>query len=351
MSGNFMFYDFNQKSVIPLAPYLLPALCLLASLSQANTLNSMTENLRLSLDVSSRTVSYEQSDLQKDQQGKQVGYTHVIGMDLHKVFSDNQGDVGTLVLQTYLTKLDNQVQRPGFFEDENDSKLVYRIMTFNYTRHSQWRPNIKLGHLELPYGLEHSLNTNGTLKGYQQGPNLGIKADWGMSLNKQHQNLEYEVSATTGGNQEIKRQDGSYVYSARIGTPRSGNQVIGASIYESSLANNKRRRFALDAQYYWGLFAVYGQFDTGEDNQQDVHKAIIDLNWRDTQEITTVYLQSFYLMKEVQSENQKKHTYTLGVQLDYRQQWDISAQYQWDQQVFTGESKNPLLSAQLRYRF
>jgi len=316
---------------------------MLAPLSQANPFYQLQDNLRFSVDVSSRSVDYQDKN--------QVGYTHVAGMDLHKVFTNQNGDIGTLVLQTYLTKLDNQLQHPGFFDDENDTQLVYRIFTFNFTKTQPWQPNIRLGHLEIPYGLEHTISTNGTLKGYGTGPNLGIKADWGVSLNKQHQQFEYEVSSTTGGGQSLQPDDSSYVYSARMGSPRHLNQVFGISAYQSRLANNTRQRLALDVQHYWGLFAVYGQLERGENNDQPINQAIAEINWRDTRELTTVYMQSFYTRKDTETGQQNKLTYTLGAQLDYRQQWDISGQYQWDQQAFDEQQETQLLSVQLRYRF
>ena len=309
----------------------------------ASSLDEFQDNLRFSIDVSARSVDYHDKD--------QVGYTHIVGIDLHKVFTNQNGDVGTLILQAYLTKLDNQIQHPSFFENENDSQLVYRIFTFNFTQTQAWQPNVKLGHLEIPYGLEHSINTNGTLRDYQQGSNLGIKADWGVSLNKQHPLFEYEMSSTTGGGQSVQTNQGSYVYAARIASPRHFNQVMGLSIYESKLASNTRRRIGLDTQHYWGLFALYGQLDGGEDNGQSVNRAFMEFNWRDARELTTVYLQSFYTLKDTDSAQQDKLTFALGAQLDYRQQWDISGQFKWDHDSFNEQQKAERLSIQLRYRF
>ena len=35
-----------------------------------------------------------------------------VGLDIHKVFSDEQGDIGTLLLQPYVVRRDNQFARP-----------------------------------------------------------------------------------------------------------------------------------------------------------------------------------------------------------------------------------------------
>ena len=43
------------------------------------------------------------------------------------------------------------------------------------------RFNIKMGHFEMPYGIEHTINSNGTLR--QFSTNLGTKVDWGVTFN------------------------------------------------------------------------------------------------------------------------------------------------------------------------
>ncbi len=312
-------------------------------ISPVMALQNMYQNLRTSVDVSSRVVDYQSQN--------QTGSSHIVGIDLHKVFSHKNGDVGTLILQAYMTKLDNQVQHPGFFKDKDDEQLVYRIVSFNLTPRGKTLPNLKLGHIELPYGLEHTINTNGTLYGFQQGSILGIKADWGMSLNKQMQWFEYEVSTTSGGGQDISSDKGNHVYAARVGSLRNNNQVIGVSVYKSSLQDITRRRVGLDLQHYWGLYGLLGQIDVGKDNGGDVRHLMMELNWRGPAEMTRAYLQAFHQSKNIATHKETRQGYALGLQLDLIKEWDLSAQYQWDKHVFSAQSKQQVLSAQIRYRF
>jgi len=311
--------------------------------SPAMAMENIQQNLRASIDVSSRVVDYQSQD--------QTGSSHIVGMDLHKVFSNENGDVGTLILQAYMTKLDNQVQHPGFFKDKDDEQLVYRIFSFNLTPRGKTLPNIKLGHIELPYGLEHTINTNGTLYGFQQGAALGLKADWGMSLNKQLQGFEYEISATSGTGQELTINTDTHIYAARIGSHRDNNQVMGLSVSESSLELITRRRVALDIQHYWGLYGLLGQLDWGDDNRENIRRVMMELNWRGPREITRAYLQTFHITKSITTQNETRQGYALGLQLDFVRKWDLSAQYKGDAQVFNGQSKQKILSAQIRYRF
>ncbi len=226
---------------------LIGALMLSTSaMSQAQQGYEYSNNLRLSLDLSSRVVDFDVAD--------EVGKVNVVGIDLHKVFTSPSGDIGTLVLQGYMTSLDNQIKHPPFFADENDSRLVYRIFNFNYTALGARLPNLRVGHFEIPYGLEHTINTNGTLRDYTHGPNLGVKADWGFSLNKELPAFEYEVSVTSGGGQEVDQVKDSYVYAARVGTPRDDNLVLGIAVFDASLGTVSKQRLGLDSQYYQGPF-------------------------------------------------------------------------------------------------
>lgn len=180
---------------------------------------SQAGNLRLTLDLSSR-ISLS------TRRGK-VGTEHVIGLDLHKVFSDAEGDWGTLRLQPYLTRIDNLNQRPAFFEDDDDWELVFRFCDFNFTRIGRGRFNIRMGHFEVPYGLEHLLDTNGTLRQFIPGRNLGLKADWGVSINGVFPQFEYEVALTRGTGNEFFHRGEPFALAGRIGTPRDRNFVLG----------------------------------------------------------------------------------------------------------------------------
>ncbi len=259
-----------------------------------------SNNLRLSLDLSSRVVDFDAAD--------EVGKVNVVGIDLHKVFNSPSGDIGPLVLQGYMTSLDNQIKHPPFFKDENDSRLVYRIFNFNYTALGSRLPNLRVGHFEVPYGLEHTINTNGTLRDYTHGPNLGVKADGGFSLNKELPAFEYEVSVTSGGVQEVDQVKDSYVYAARVGTPRDDNLVLGIAVFDTSLGTVSKQRLGLDSQYYLGPFAVFAQLDVGKNNDD------------------------------------------IGIRLEPDRHWDMSAQIKQELDTFTNTNEDTLISAQLRYR-
>ena len=125
---------------------------LLLAVFNANTFAN--SNSRFKFDLSTR--------FSLDQSNGKIGNMSALGFDYHNTISSETGDIGTLVMQLYATKINNLAPHPPFFDNEDDFKLVTRIFNFNYTGLGRSFPNIKVGHIELPYGIEYRVNTNGT---------------------------------------------------------------------------------------------------------------------------------------------------------------------------------------------
>ena len=122
---------------------------------------------------------------------KKTGLLSAVGLDLHHVFSSSTGpDLGTLRLQGYALRADLPNNPPLF--GDNHWEWTDRISDFNFTRFSAKGVNVRLGHYQVPYGLEQTQSTYGTLRDYMSRTNLGIKADWGVTLNGQLPDYEYE---------------------------------------------------------------------------------------------------------------------------------------------------------------
>lgn len=132
------------------------------------------DNFRFAVDFSLRPrYEFEQGDYSRIES---------VGIDIHKVFSASDGgDLGTLVLQGYFTKLNSVKKHPSFFDDENDSKFICRICNFNMTIMDRGKLNLRIGHAEIPFGLEYNQDSNGTLRQYSNGRDLGNKLDWGVA--------------------------------------------------------------------------------------------------------------------------------------------------------------------------
>lgn len=336
------------------------------------------DNLRLTLDLSSR-ISLS------TRRGK-VGVEHVVGLDLHKVFSDVEGDWGTLRLQPYLTRLDNLSPRPPFFEDDDDWELVLRFFDFNYTGVGRGRLNFRIGHFEIPYGLEHVIDTNGTVRQFIPGRNLGLKADWGVSINGVLRHLEYELALTRGTGNEFFHRGEPFIIAGRIGTPRHRNFILGVSAFHGRVWNPgavgqwrsglktpsraeaargitdtaggrgrddilRRTRFGIDVQWYVGTVGILAEGSFGRDYNQDVFNGLVEINWSNAEDNWFVYTQARTFAQRFARGWDSATQSVAGVRYRPDNHWSFSVQYVQDIDSMLDARRDAMLTVQTRYRF
>ena len=307
-----------------------------------------SENLRFAIDLSSRQIYSSASD-----EWHQVNF---IGTDLHKVFSGDSGDIGTLILQGYFTHIEDEEIRPGAFDDE--WTYVYRIVNFNYSLLPRGRMNLRLGHFEIPIGLEHPIDTNGTVRDYTHGRNIGLKADWGASLNGILSGAEYEISITRGSGNSWETEGDPYIAAGRIGTPAYRNVVWGVSALSGDVFDHgnpgqtiEQKRVGADAQWYVDQFGLLGEVSVGERNGERTGIGLVELNRTANSGAWMAYLQWIYSTLDPDDrDRQDASTVLLGAKWDMTR-WDLSVQLSHDLDSFDGNSGKNLYVAQARYRF
>ena len=312
---------------------------------------AMQDNLRFAVDISARGMHFSESD--------EFAHVEALGFDLHKVFASESGDVGTLVLQGYLTRINNLERHPPFFDDDNDWEFVYRIFNFNYKVLNRDRLNLRIGHFEIPFGLEHSINTNGTLRDYIHGPNIGVKADWGVTLNGSLPLFEYEVSASRGSGNEWETKGDPYIYAGRIGTHNNHNFIVGLSVmdgevFSAAAPDNtvERDRLGVDVRWYIGGFGLFAEHSFGEDEGEDVRSSLVEFNATADDGLWMAYLQFVHRTKDTyQSYQQRSSALKLGGKWDLNKRWDVSAQLTHDLKTTQGAPESNVFAAQIRYRF
>ncbi|MGB0714407.1 MAG: hypothetical protein ACPGXK_00920 [Phycisphaerae bacterium] len=335
-------------------------------------------NLRLTLDLSSRVVYNARTG--------HAASLNFIGFDLHKVISDADGDWGTLTLQGYTTNINNLNPHPPFFEDDDDWDFVPRIFDFNFTRLARGRFNIRVGHFELPYGLEQIINTNGTLYDFVHGRNLGVKADWGVTVNGVIENIEYEVALTRGSGIEYSGRGSPWIVSGRIGSSRYENFIVGASFMHGEVQSPmglrtwrsglklpsrvdrvlgrttsqpnrgnegviRRTRAGMDFQWYLGPLGLFGEFSAGRDFNQDVFNALGELNWRSDDDALFLYSQMLVFAQRFGRGWDNALQSKTGMRWMLDNHWALSLQYIQDLATFEGGKHNRLVEMQVRYRF
>lgn len=322
-----------------------------ASRDRYDMLGDFGENLRLTIDFASRfSVTADTNHITTIQ---------YFGLDIHKVFTGDNGDWGTMMLQPYLTRFDNAEARPPFVEEEDGWELFWRQTYFNYTGLAGGRLNFKVGHYEIPYGLETIVNTNGTIRDYTHGRNIGVKADWGATVNGTLDALEYEVGLSRGTGNEYSSRFDPWLLAGRFGTSRDENFIFGVSfahgdIQRPALPGGTLNRTRIGADVTWRdeAFTLMGELSIGEDEDEDVVNAIVEVDWQDPSEAWLVYLQGKYFSQDFATRGWDDALQSaLGVRWTPDGKWYFSAQWTQDITTFDPTPRDGALVLQVRVRF
>lgn len=279
--------------------------------SKSDFLKSLGENLRLNFDFVSRVETTSKRG--------EAAFLNTVGVDIHKVFSDDEGDIGTLLLQLYVVRRDNQYSR--FFRMNNDDAFVIELhdFYFNLTRSGRGRRNLKIGHFDVPFGLEPNEDTHFTLRQFIPLHNAGFKKDWGVSLNGSPPDFDYEVSLTRGTGRDLNNHGhDTYLVAGRIGTPADENFTVGLAALYGEVHDRhgthrvdeappfgyrdreieewvRRWRVGGDATWILGQFTLRSEMSGGQDFDQDVANVLGEVMWTTPDEAFSAYLQGIYL--------------------------------------------------------
>ena len=323
-------------------------------------------DLRLAIDLSARGIFSDARD--------EFSAVSALGLDLHKVFRDDEGDWATLVLQPYLTRIDNLPMHPPFFEDDDDWELVWRIANLNFTRLSHGQFNLRVGHFEIPYGLEHVINTNGTLRDFTHGRNLGVKADWGAGINGDLGRWEYEATLSRGTGNEYSSRGRPYAVAARVGTDRDQAVALGVSFFHGRVANPgaaglwrggfdlpaaipdvgaivRRTRTGVDLQARRGPFDFLVEGSFGRDYHQAVGNAFAEVDWNSPGQRVQIYTQVRAFFQEYDKGWVDDVSVAAGTRFTPNTALALSAQLVQGFSNFRDTRNDTLVFFQARYRF
>lgn len=307
------------------------------------------QNSRFAIDLSTRVIYNETAEV--------TAYANFIGVDFYKILTGPNRDWGTLTLQPYLTRIDNMGSHPPFFESGNDWELVPRIFNLNYTGLSRGEFNIKVGHMEVPFGLEHIVNTNGTLRDYIHGPNIGVKPDWGFSLNGELPAFDYEIALLRGSGIEYSSTGDPYLLAGRIGTSQQGTPSFGLSFFHGKVQNLSladqtltRSRIGLDMIWRGGPITMLTEISAGDDEGTDVINTLFELDWNNPDETLMVFWQLQNFSKNFPTGWDDATMSNLGVRYAPDSHWAYSAMWKRGLRAFADGPNTNVFMFQLRYR-
>jgi len=310
------------------------------------------DNLRFAIDMSARG--------QYNINSNHLSNIDSLGLDLHKVFTLSDGrDIATLVFQGYLTKLVNVEKYPSFYKDKDDLKFICRICNINFSLLDRGALNIRIGHFETPFGLEYNLDTNGTLRQYSNGRDLGGKLDWGMAFNgKASWGGGYELAFSRGSGVDWSDNYSTYIISGRVEKTFGYSSFLGFSTFYGYLTmpNTKnyidRTRIGLDGNTQVGPLAVLGEFSIGKDDDTELINSLFEMNIQNNTEKLLGYFQ--FKTTSHQFINESWDTMlqsSLGVRYTPDRNWVLSGQWTYDIKAYELVKRASSLGIQVRYRF
>lgn len=321
----------------PLVTVLL-ALSLLGGLARPATASDwLPDNTRAAIDLSSRYTAVS---------GENVALS-VVGLDVHSVISGSKGDIGTLILQPYLIHLD---PGPPSSSPLDNPRVQWRISNFNYTGLGHGRFNIRVGHFEVPFGLEQVIETNGTLNQMNSPSALGLKADWGVSVNGTLPWLEYEFAQMQGSRDRFSTAGDGYL-AGRVGLPRTGYFWLGASFLRGDTgiddATPVSERYGVDLGWRLPLgWTFLAENIRGETDGRRVSRWLTELNYSTPMESGLFYLQ---LRRDDDwgTASRRDHRLQLGGRFVVARDFTLSFEYG---QAFDSGAADDTATFQFRYR-
>lgn len=316
-------------------------------------MSSALQNTQYSIDLSSR---YLHDFLQE-----KGGFQNAVGLDYYTKVTGVDRDVATVVIQLYGMRIDNHPRPAGFYEGEDDWEIMPRINTINIHLRSDRSLNLKLGHYEIPYGLEVPINSNGTIRQLNHGPNLGVKVDYGVGLNGTLEKFQYNFGVSRGAGVEFDLDTDAYVVAGRIGTVTDresfyGINSAGISVFhtERNTAGGgilRRQRVGLDGQYYSGPFGVMSELSIGHDNNRLLLNSLIEGNIVNKRETLMAYTQ--YRHRSIDRLTGWDQMVSLGFGFRWApdNHWALSAQVDRVVDAFSTSLQSTFAQLQLRHRF
>lgn len=281
-----------------------------------SSLGGLGDNLRVNVDFVAR--------VQTTSRRREAESLLALGLDMRKVFSDEQGDIGTAVLQPYLIRMDNAYMMPTrMIDTDQDDEFSVQLhdFYFNYTRWGRGRTNLKIGHFDVPFGIEPLVDTHFTLRQYQAMHDAGFKKDWGLELNGAFPDFDYAVSATTGTGMDLTGLHKTpHLFAGRIGTPSDRNTILGVSALYGEVIDDhgahrvdegdprgdyrelehvvRRWRVGVDGTHMIDQWTLRGEAAAGSDFDQTVLDTLGEVEWTSNDELFSAYMQGRYNLQD-----------------------------------------------------
>jgi len=271
--------------------------------------------------------------------GKSSTLKNSIGFEYYKKFSNDYGDFLTADLQVRLAydSLKNSSDAWGI--EIHNAWLEYKLGLGH---------NIKVGHFDPAFGLEPILDTHGTILQTLANDNIGFKKDWGLAFKGVLSEFDYKVALQLGSGMSIRRKDGSFLFSGRLGSSQNNDFQYGISLLYGEVLNSSgmntfpknnllsdttitKMRVGLDGQYLSGPYLVKGELAYGEDQNEEVLGYLCELDYTiPSNQNCQLELQFKSWINDLGNSKSDDSTLTLGASYKLNQNTTIRAAFSHD---------------------
>jgi len=213
--------------------------------------------------------------------------TNSVGFEHFMKFSSEYGDYLTTDIQARFTYDVKDALHDAWAFEIHNAWLEYKL----YQAHK-----LKFGHFDPAFGLEPVTDTHGTMLQTLLPRNLGFKKDWGLALKGGFEKFDYKAALQLGSGMSVRKKDGSYLVTARVGSVPENNFQYGASFMVGDILRSRgmstlprnhllteeafyKIRGGLDCQYDWNEFVVKSEFAYGADEDDNVLGYLVQLDY------------------------------------------------------------------------
>jgi len=284
--------------------------------------------------------------------GKSSTLSNLVGFEYYQKFSSKYGDYLTADLQVRFAYDSSENFKDAWAFQIHNAWLEYKLGR---------GANVRVGHFDPAFGLEPVVDTHSTILQTLAIRDIGFKKDWGIALRGSLPEFDYDVAFQIGSGMSIRRIDGSFLVTARIGSVPVDNFEYGASLLcgkvlktvgmgtfpKNHLVADKpifKQRLGLDCRYSWYSYLFKGEVAYGTNDSKNVIGYLLEADYtapRNPNWEAKVQFESWI------NNLKKKKTddSTLSTSLSYKlnQKITLRAAYLHDFNLMNAESENKFL--------
>jgi hypothetical protein len=211
--------------------------------------------------------------------GKTDELSNTVGFEHYGKFSSAHGDFLTTDLQVRFA-----------YDSSENSTNAWSVEIHNAWIEYRASPEVKIkgGHFEPAFGLETVIDAHSTILQTLAMDDIGFTRDWGAEIRGSMPAYDYAAAFQIGSGMSIRREDSSFLVTARVGTPQSedlrfgvsgliGNIIesYGMSTFPKNHLLSKdtvfKERIGFDMQYnFWNSFLFKGEAAYGINDKKNV---------------------------------------------------------------------------------